>query len=286
MENLFTSIIKEKTIDQERALYGLANVNVQDCDFDGTEPGAFCLKDCRRINVHSCFFNLPSPLWHADHFTSDGCRFTEKAKEALWYDSFGTISNSDMLGEMALRECHDIRLRSSVIDSSQFGWKCSRIILENDSITSEYLFMDSKDIQANHITMKGEYAFRYTENVTIGNSHLNTDAAFWHGKNITIKNSVIEGSRMGWYSDGLTLENCTIIGEQPFYCCKNLKLVNCKLENCRLAFENAEVEATIFGKVDSIINPLSGHITLDAVGEVIITEDSKQKSTCEIITRE
>lgn len=285
MDKENTEVIKNKTFGEERALYGLENIDVQECIFDGPEDGESALKECSKINVNSCFFNLRYPLWHARYFSLNKCKMTDKARAALWYDSFGTISESELLGIKALRECTDIRIRDSVIDSPEFGWKCNKVILDNNNIKAEYLFLDSKVINVNHLTLDGKYSFQYTENVKITNSHLKTKDAFWHGKNITVKDSVIEGEYLAWFSDGLTLENCTIIGTQPFCYCTNLKLINCRMEKCDLAFEYSDVEAEIYGEIDSVKNPRNGHITADMIKEIIITEDSKCSSNCSISSR-
>lgn len=39
-----------------------------------------------------------------------------------------------------------------------------------------------------------------------------------------------------------------------------------------LSFEKSEVEATIKGHIDSIKNPLTGKITVESVGEIIMDE--------------
>ena len=98
---------------------------------------------------------------------------------------------------------------------------------------------------------------------------LDTKDAFWHGQDITLKNCVVKGEYLAWYSERLTLINCTIIGTQPFCYCKKLTLINCRMENCDLAFEKSETDATITTFVDSIKNPYEGVIKVKGVGEII-----------------
>ena len=80
---------------------------------------------------------------------------------------------------------------------------------------------------------------------------------------------MVKGEYLGWFSDGLTLVNCKIQGTQPLCYCKNLRLVDCTMVDTDLAFERSEVEATVTTPVLSIKNPLSGRITVPAVGEII-----------------
>ena len=64
-------------------------------------------------------------------------------------------------------------------------------------------------------------------------------------------------------------KNCRSSGTQPLCYCRGLKLVNCEMIDTDLAFERSDVEAAIITPVVSIKNPLSGRITVPAVGEII-----------------
>ncbi|WP_442871105.1 DUF3737 family protein, partial [Acutalibacter muris] len=48
-----------------------------------------------------------------------------------------------------------------------------------------------------------------------------------------------------------------------------LKLVDCEMIDTDLSFERSEVEATLTAPIVSIKNPLSGHIYVPCVGEII-----------------
>ena len=57
------------------------------------------------------------------------------------------------------------------------------------------------------------------------------------------------------------------------------------MEGTDLSFEYSEVEATITGHVDSIKNPKCGQITVDSVGEVIMTDDVVMECTGKVHIR-
>ena len=57
-------IYNGQTFDEERALYGSADVQVIDCRFDGPADGESALKESRDIVVQDCYFNLRYPFWH------------------------------------------------------------------------------------------------------------------------------------------------------------------------------------------------------------------------------
>jgi len=123
------------------------------------------------------------------------------------------------------------------------------------------------------------------ENLEIRDSYLDTKDAFWHSRNVTVVNSTLKGEYLAWFSEGLTLIDCHIIGTQPLCYCKDLKLINCTMEATDLSFEYSDVEAEIIGHVDSVKNPRSGRITLDSVGEVIMTDDVVMECTGEVHIR-
>ena len=276
--------IESVQFDEERALYNLRNTHVCDCIFAGPADGESVLKEARDVTVENCSFSLRYPLWHVEGFKLLDSRMDEKTRAAIWYARNGKISESDLMGIKAVRECQNIVVDNSNIDSAEFGWKCENIHLSNTTIRSEYLFLDSKHVTLDQVQMQGKYSFQYMEDLTIRNCVLDTKDAFWHSKNVTVEDSIVKGEYLGWFSENLTLIGCKIIGTQPLCYCKGLKLENCTMEGCDLAFEYSDVEATVDSHVDSIKNPRSGRIIVESVGEIIM-EDAVMECTGEVIVK-
>ena len=274
-----------KQFDEERALYYLRHTDVVDCTFAGPADGESVLKEARDIGVRNCSFSLRYPLWHVQGFNMENSTMDELTRAAIWYACDGEITNSTLGGIKAVRECHNIRLTGCNIVSQEFGWKSSGITMKDTFVTAEYIFLDSRDVVLENVQMKGKYSFQYMENLTIRNSNLDTKDAFWHSKNVTVENSTLKGEYLAWFSEDLTLVNCHIIGTQPLCYCKNLKLINCTMEATDLSFEYSDVEADIRGHVDSIKNPRSGHITVDSVGEILMTDDTVMDCTGQVHIR-
>ena len=277
--------ITNQQFDEERALYNLKDTTLSGCSFAGPADGESALKEARNIRAENCDFSLRYPLWHVEGFELVGSSMDEKARAAIWYAKDGVISESRLHGIKAVRECRNIRLKGCDVVSQEFGWKCDEISLEDTTIQSEYIFLDSRNVELNRVKMGGKYSFQYMENLTIRDSVLDTKDAFWHSKNVTVMDSVVKGEYLAWFSEGLTLINCRIIGTQPLCYCKNLKLVNCTMEGTDLSFEYSDVEADIRGHVDSIKNPRSGCITVDSVGEIILG-DAVMECTGQVQVRE
>lgn len=262
-------LIENKTMDDERALYGSSDITVKNCRFDGPADGESALKESSNVTVLNSYFNLRYPLWHVRGLNISSSEMTGNCRAAMWYSDLINIRDSKLHGIKALRECEHVLITTSSIISPEFGWSIKYFGMSDTTVESEYFLMRSSDIIIKNLTLKGKYSFQYVENCEMSNSVLNTKDAFWHAKNINIKNTVINGEYMGWYSENMTLTDCTIKGTQPFCYCKNLNLVNCRMEECDLAFERSHVNAEITTPVLSIKNPLSGKITVPAVGEII-----------------
>lgn len=263
------NIIQNQTFDEERALYGSRDIFVKDCSFDGPADGESAFKECSNVQADHSFFNLRYPFWHDHGLKISDSEMTELCRAAIWYSDHITITNTKLHGIKALRECSDVTMRGCDIVSPEFGWSVHGIEMENCTAESEYFMMRSADLHFDNVRMKGKYSFQYIENSVFENCQFDTKDAFWHAKNVVVRDSVVKGEYLAWYCENVTFENCKIIGTQPLCYCKGLKLINCEMIDTDLAFERSDVQASITTPVLSIKNPLSGRITVSAVGEII-----------------
>lgn len=265
--------IENERFGEERALYNSQDLKLVRCRFEGAEDGESALKESRRITADDCFMDLRYPFWHVEDLKINGGEMTANCRAALWYDNGVAIDNCKMHGIKAVRECKNVSISRSDINSPEFGWRSKNIDIADSSVTGEYAFFESRKITADGLEFQGKYSFQYVEKLKITNSHLVTKDAFWHAEDVIVENSVIEGEYLAWYSENATFVNCRIKGTQPFCYCKNLRLINCTMENCDLSFEYSDVEADIKSHVVSVKNPRSGLITVDSVGEIIMTDN-------------
>ncbi|MCR5145306.1 MAG: DUF3737 family protein [Lachnospiraceae bacterium] len=271
-----SDIYNNKYFDEERALYGVDGIEVNDCRFDGPADGESAFKEGRNIKVTNTFFNLRYPFWHDDKLIIEDSEMTEKCRAALWYSKDVSIKNTKMHGIKALRECDDVSVEGCHIVSPEFGWFIRDIEMKDTSAESEYFMMRSERLDFNNVNLKGKYSFQYIIDSCFENCNFDTKDAFWHAKNVVVKNSVIKGEYLAWYCENVTFENCKIIGTQPLCYCKGLKLINCEMIDTDLAFEKSQVDATITTPMISIKNPLSGKIEVPSVEELIIDDESSK----------
>ena len=273
--------IENQTFDEERAFYGSSDVTVTQCKFQGPADGESAFKECRQVTARECLFDLRYPFWHCDGVIIEDSVITGLCRASLWYSSDIRIRNTKMHGIKALRECTEISLTKTDIISPEFGWFVHHVIMDDCSAEGEYFMMRSDHLSFQNVRMKGKYSFQYVTDSVFENCQFDTKDAFWHAKNVTVKNSVIKGEYLAWYAENITFENCRIIGTQPLCYCKNLRLINCEMLDADLAFEKSEVDATLTAPIISIKNPLSGKITLPAIGEIIRDDpNSKGQIVC------
>lgn len=262
-------VIANKTFDMERALYESHDILLKNCSFDGPADGESALKESHNVQVEQCFFHLRYPFWHDSGLKISDSEMTELCRAALWYSEDIEITGTKLHGIKALRECSRVKLERCDIISPEFGWSVHEVEMKDSTVQSEYFMMRSDKLRFTGVQMKGKYSFQYIADSVFENCVFDTKDAFWHAKNVMVRNSVVKGEYLAWYCENVTFENCKIIGTQPLCYCKNLKLVNCEMLDTDLCFEKSEVEATITTPVDSIKNPLSGHIYVPKVREVI-----------------
>lgn len=266
--------IKDKTFDEERALYGSRHLELNNVRFDGPADGESALKECEDIVAKNCYCNLRYPFWHVDGLKIVDCELTSFCRAAIWYSKDIVIRDTKMHGIKALRECENAKIENCDIDSPEFGWSVQGVDMSNSVAESEYFMMRSENIHFDNVRFKGKYSFQYIKNAVFENCDFQTKDAFWHGENIVVRNSFVKGEYLAWYSKNLTFENCLITGTQPLCYCKNLKLINCEMTDTDLCFEKSDVYAQINSSVISIKNPHSGKIYLPSVGEIIMDDET------------
>lgn len=278
-------IIKNITSDKEREFYASKDVDFSNITIAGPADGESAFKESSNIEVRDSHFELRYPFWHNNNTSIINCQFAETCRAGFWYDDGLHFENVTLKGVKAIRECQNITIKNSTFISEEFGWRSSNFDVENSKIDGFYAFFECKDIKIDNIKLKGKYSFQYVENMSIMRSFLDTKDAFWHTKNVTVEDSLIIGEYLGWYSERLTLIRCHIKGTQPLCYCKNLKIIDCTFENCDLSFEYSEVRGTILGKIDSIKNPLRGHIFVENMPTMIVDENDRSNGEFSITVK-
>lgn len=275
-------VISSQLLTGERALFMSRDLKVVDCTFaDGESP----LKESRNIELVGSMFKWKYPLWYCKNVTAKDCVWFDMARAGVWYTENVTLENVPIDAPKNFRRCKGVTLRNvSFSNAEETIWSCDDVVLDRVTARGNYFCMNSSNLRVNDLTLYGNYSFDGARNVEVRGSKLLSKDAFWNSENVTVYDSFISGEYLGWNSKNLTLVNCTIESLQGMCYIENLVMKNCKLLNTTLAFEYSSVEADIVGKIDSVINPSSGTITADEIGELIIEKDKidpeKTKITC------
>ncbi|MBO5770333.1 MAG: DUF3737 family protein [Spirochaetales bacterium] len=276
---------KEKLSNQrfagERALFQRKNLFVEYSVFeDGESP----VKECNDITISNSQFKWKYPIWYSDKIELNSCLMDKMCRAAIWYCKDIVIKDTIINAPKTIRRSNNLDFANvSFFEGPETLWFCENVKLKDVFVKGDYFAMNSKNIEVDNLELVGQYSFDGVENVTIRNSCLKTKDAFWNSKNVTVYDSFIGGEYLGWNAENLTLINCRIESLQGLCYVKNLVMKNCKLTNTTLAFEYSELDAEICGRVDSIINPKSGVIKADSIGDLIIESDKINPDDTKII---
>lgn len=254
----------------ERALFASSNLHLIEATFDAGESP---LKESSNLILDQCLFKWKYPLWYCNDVVANDCTLFDTARAGIWYTDGITMNNCIVEAPKTFRRSSNITLNNVVLpNASETLWGCHSVTLRNVTAQGTYFAMNGKDIVCENLTLVGDYCFDGVENLTIHNSKLLSKDSFWNCRNVTVYNSFISGEYLAWNAENVTFINCTIESLQGLCYVNNLKLVNCRLINTTRAFEYSSVDADIVGNVDSIVNPASGTIMLDSVGELVLDD--------------
>lgn len=281
MENV--TEISQAFLTGERALFQGNNLRIVDSIFaDGESP----LKESHDIELLGSMFKWKYPLWYSRNIKARDCVWFEMARAGVWYTENITVENTPIEAPKNFRRCKNLTLKNvSFVNAAETLWHCDGVTLENVTARGDYFAMNTDNVKAENFTLYGNYSFDGSRNVEIRNSKLLSKDAFWNSENITVYDSFISGEYLGWNGKNLTLINCTVESLQGMCYIDNLVMKNCRLINTTLAFEYSTVEADIRGKIDSVMNPTSGTITADEIGELILEKDKIDPSKTRIVCR-
>lgn len=263
--------VRARRLTGERALFMSRGLRICDTIFDDGESP---LKESRDIELQNCMFKWKYPLWYCKNVKVTDCQWFEMARAGVWYTDCMEVNRAVIEAPKNFRRCGDLILRDvDMPNAAETLWSCRNVTLENVSAKGDYFAMNTQDLRARNLRLVGNYSFDGGRNILVENSRLLSKDAFWNSENVTVRDSFISGEYLGWNGRNLTFENCTIESLQGMCYIENLTMRGCKLLNTTLAFEYSSVEADIVGNIDSVLNPTSGTIRADSIGELIIEKD-------------
>ncbi len=273
--------IRNQYLTGERALFQGHDLQIIDTIFaDGESP----LKESHDIELLGCMFKWKYPLWYAQKITVTKSTWFEMGRAGVWYTDHISVTDSAIEAPKNFRRCRDVALSNvSFPNAAETLWSCDGVKMNRVTAKGDYFAMNSQNMEITGLTLYGNYSFDGAKNVVIRNSHLLSKDAFWNSENITVYDSFISGEYLGWNAKNLTLVNCTIESLQGMCYIDNLVMKNCKLLNTTLAFEYSTVDAQIDSSIDSVMNPTSGMIRAESIGELIMDRDKIDPAKTTII---
>lgn len=282
-KNAMTNVDQFKIFKGERALFKAEHREIRDSIFeDGESP----LKESHDIALYNSMFKWKYPLWYAQNIHLEHCSLFEMARAGIWYTQNIDVHDTLIEAPKNFRRCRHVLLdHVSFSNAAETLWNCSDVEMRHVSARGTYFAMGSENMVIDGLELVGDYSFDGCKNVQISNARLLSKDAFWNSENITVTHAFISGEYLGWNAKNLTLIDCTIESLQGMCYIDGLTMKNCKLLNTTLAFEYSSVNADISSPIDSVLNPASGIIRADSIGELIMERDKIDPSKTKIICR-
>lgn len=276
--------VKQQMLTGERALFNSKDLQISYSTFaDGESP----LKESSDIKIDYSMFKWKYPLWYCKNIVVENSTLFEMARSGIWYTENIHISNTIIEAPKNFRRSKGITLdKVSIPNADETLWNCDDISIKNVTAKGDYFGMNSTNIKIDGFELVGNYSFDGGKDIEIHNAKMLSKDAFWNCENVTVFDSFISGEYLGWNSKNITFVNCTIESLQGMCYIDNLVMKNCRLLNTTLAFEYSTVDVEIANKIDSVINPISGIIRAEIIGELIMDEAKIDPKKTQIITEE
>ena len=265
-------VIKPGTYVGERALYNIHDSLISECVFeDGESP----LKECSNLEVKNTEFRWKYPMWYSKNIVCENIKILETARSGIWYTKNILIKDSILEAPKYFRRCENVYLENiNLVHGFEMFWHSKGIKLKDVKSKGDYFCMEGEDIEIDNLYLDGNYAFDGAKNIVIKNSILNSKDSFWNTENVTIINCKIVGEYLAWNSKNVTLIDCVVESNQGLCYIDKLTLKNTELNYTDLCFELCkDIDAEVTSHVISIKNPISGHIKVKSVGEIILDKE-------------
>ena len=263
--------IRQELLTGERALFASQDMDIYDSIFDqGESP----LKESRDIRLYNSMFKWKYPLWYCKNIKAEDCTWFDMARAGVWYTDNIEVDRALIEAPKNFRRCDGVKLNHvNLVNAEETLWNCKNIEMTDVQARGDYFAMNCENLEIQNFELVGNYSFDGVKHMTMKNAKLLSKDAFWNTDQVTVYDSFISGEYLGWNAKNLTLINCTVESLQGMCYIDNLVMKNCKLINTTLAFEYSTVEADICSHIDSVINPTSGTIAADSIGELILEKD-------------
>lgn len=275
--------IEQEFLTGERALFMAKDLEIYDTIFtDGESP----LKESENVDIYNSMFQWKYPLWYSKHIHVENSTWFDMARAGVWYTDDISVEDSLIEAPKNFRRCDGVSVKNvSFTNAAETFWHCKNVEMDHVTARGDYFAMNCENMRLKDFQLVGNYSFDGVKNMEIHHSRLLSKDAFWNTENVTVYDSTISGEYLGWNARNLTLINCTIESLQGMCYIDHLVMKNCRLLNTTLAFEYSTVEADITTDIRSVMNPKSGTITAESIGELILEKDKINPDLTKITVR-
>jgi len=229
-KNIFCNIITDK----ERAFYNTKNKCFKNFTIKGKKNGKSAFKECRNITVEDSNIFLNNNFWHCYNLNLYKINFELDSKDPIWYCKNTEINNSKILSSKACRNCINMYIKDSYINSEDFCWKSDGIKFENCKIGYE---------NGNCEKCKNEFYLNRKDNLCYSNSEqgpfYKCASSDYKGEKCT---QCIDDYYLGYLDDKCTTIDGCDLSENENKCleCDEYYTLNLKDNRC---YSNEEIDS-------------------------------------------
>ena len=170
------NIIQDITTGQERAFYGSRNVHFKNITIDGIEQGESAFKECRNITIEDTTIILKYTIWHCHNLNVYKTILEANSRASIWYCNNIEITDCKIYSVKACRNCTNLVIKDSVIQSEDFAWKCDGIKLINCKLGGATVtpLLDCSNVTIDGTEIIAKYLLQYSTNINIYNTNIDT----------------------------------------------------------------------------------------------------------------
>ena len=155
-------------------------------------------------------------------------------------------------GESALKESHDIKVKSSYFNLRYPFWHVTNAEISDCELTGNCraaLWYD-KNITIDGVQLNGIKALRECENITLKNSTAASEEFIWKCRKLTIENVEIQESEYPFFEvDGAKINRLKMKGKYSFQYCSDIEITDSELDTKDAFWHSKNVTVR-----DSVIN--------------------------------
>lgn len=122
------TLVKQKLLTGERALFASRDLRIVDSVFDDGESP---LKESHNIELENSSFKWKYPLWYCSNINVKNCYFYEMGRAGVWYTNDINVEDTILEAPKNFRRCDRLSLTNvEFLDAKETLWHCDNVTMK------------------------------------------------------------------------------------------------------------------------------------------------------------